>query len=175
MATAVERLERTAATCASSSPDASSQTSLPSAVACVGVGRGGRGDGSRRRRGCRADRPRRRARRYTRVNYEGTKVILEACAKHGVPKLVFSSSPSTRFTGADVDGLREDEMPSLPLPHYLQEYAATKARAELEVAKACRPGLLTVSVAPHQVDRPSEIVGLCYGLRDASTPTPQNH
>ena len=67
---------------------------------------------------------------YTRVNYEGTLNVLDACRKHGVPKLVFSSSPSTRFTGADVDGLREDEMPSLPLKSYLQEYAATKARSE---------------------------------------------
>mmetsp|Transcript_32553 Transcript_32553/g.100756 ORF Transcript_32553/g.100756 Transcript_32553/m.100756 type:complete len:419 (+) Transcript_32553:377-1633(+) len=106
---------------------------------------------------------------YTRVNYEGTKVILEACAKHGVPKLVFSSSPSTRFTGADVDGLREDEMPSLPLPHYLQEYAATKARAELEVAKACRPGLLTVSVAPHQVYGPRDNLFLPNLLEAAGT------
>ena len=57
---------------------------------------------------------------YTRVNYEGTLNVLDACRKHGVPKLVFSSSPSTRFTGADVDGLREDEMPSLPLKSYLQ-------------------------------------------------------
>ena len=93
---------------------------------------------------------------YTRVNLEGTKNVLRACKKHGVPKLVFSSSPSTRFTGADVDGLTEDEMPRLPLPAYLQEYAATKAAAELEVARACGDDLLTVSVAPHQV----------YGPRD---------
>ena len=104
---------------------------------------------------------------YTRVNYEGTRNVLRACKKHGVPKLVFSSSPSTRFTGADVDGLREDEMPSLPLPSYLQEYAGTKAAAELEVSKACCDDLLTVSVAPHQVYGPRDNLFLPNLLENA--------
>jgi hypothetical protein len=54
------------------------------------------------------------------VNYEGTLHVLEACRAHGVPKLVFASSPSTRFDGTDVDGLTEDQMPSLPQKAYLQ-------------------------------------------------------
>ena len=33
-----------------------------------------------------------------------------------------SSSPSTRFTGEDVDGLTEDQMPPLPLKEYMQVY-----------------------------------------------------
>ena len=52
---------------------------------------------------------------YTRVNYEGTLHVLEACRIHKIKKLVFASSPSTRFTGADIDGLTEEEMPTLPL------------------------------------------------------------
>ena len=106
---------------------------------------------------------------YTRVNYEGTLNVLDACRKHGVPKLVFSSSPSTRFTGADVDGLREDEMPSLPLKSYLQEYAATKARAELAVRAACCDELMTVSVAPHQVYGPRDNLFLPNLLEAAGT------
>lgn len=33
--------------------------------------------------------------------------------KHGVGKLIMSSSPSTRFDGSDIDGLKEDEL-SIP-------------------------------------------------------------
>jgi nucleoside-diphosphate-sugar epimerase len=47
------------------------------------------------------------------VNYQGTLNIIAGCQKHGVKKIVMSSSPSTRFTGEDVDGLTEDEMPKL--------------------------------------------------------------
>ena len=101
------------------------------------------------------------------MNRTGFLVVHALCKKHGVPKLVFSSSPSTRFTGADVDGLREDEMPSLPLPSYLQEYAGTKAAAELEVSKACCDDLLTVSVAPHQVYGPRDNLFLPNLLENA--------
>ena len=45
-----------------------------------------------------------------------------------MPKLVMSSSPSTRFDGSDIDGLTELEMPRLPQSSYLQEYAETKAK-----------------------------------------------
>jgi len=47
-------------------------------------------------------------------------------------------------------------MPSLPQAVYVQEYAKTKAEAELMVREACSENLLTIAVAPHQV----------YGPRD---------
>lgn len=93
---------------------------------------------------------------YHKVNYLGTINIIESAKKHGINKLVFSSSPSTRFTGDDVDGLTEDQMPKLPLKSYMQPYAETKAMAELEISKACTNDFMTVAVAPHQV----------YGPRD---------
>lgn len=103
---------------------------------------------------------------YLKVNYEGTLNVIRACEKFGVKKLVFSSSPSTRFAGSifsrpDVDGLTEDQMPALPLKpgQYMQRYAETKAMAEMAVTKATRADpdkLLAISVAPHQV----------YGPRD---------
>lgn len=93
---------------------------------------------------------------YYKVNYEGTINIIKSAKKHGINKVVFSSSPSTRFTGVDVDGLTEDEMPKLPLDKYMQTYAETKALGEMEVSKACSNDFMTVSVAPHQV----------YGPRD---------
>ncbi|KAL7549704.1 hypothetical protein ACHAWF_012969 [Thalassiosira exigua] len=93
---------------------------------------------------------------YYKVNHRGTVNLIEAAKKHGVKKIVFSSSPSTRFTGVDVDGLTEDEMPKLPLEKYMQTYAETKAMAEMEISKACTNEFMTVAVAPHQV----------YGPRD---------
>lgn len=65
--------------------------------------------------------------------------------------MVFSSSPSTRFTGEDVDGQTEADMPELPLERYMQTYAETKAQGELEVRAAITDDFLAVSVAPHQV------------------------
>ena len=98
---------------------------------------------------------------YEKVNYQGTVNVINACKKHKVPKLVYSSSPSTRFQGSlwkrpEVDGLTEDEMPKLPLKSYMQPYAGTKAMGEMAVTAACCDELLTVSVAPHQL----------YGPRD---------
>ena len=93
---------------------------------------------------------------YYKVNYEGTINIIESAKKHGISKIVFSSSPSTRFTGEDVDGLTEDEMPKLPLNKYMQTYAETKAMGEMEISKACCNDFMTVSVAPHQVYGPKD-------------------
>ncbi|RHY38823.1 hypothetical protein DYB28_000963 [Aphanomyces astaci] len=93
---------------------------------------------------------------YLRVNYHGTLNVIDACKFHNVSKLVMSSSPSTRFDGSDIDGLTEAELPSLPMTSYMQEYAETKAMAEMAITAANSPTLLTVSIAPHQV----------YGPRD---------
>lgn len=57
---------------------------------------------------------------YRKVNYEGTLNVLEGCRRHSVTKLVMSSSPSTRFTGEDLDGVTEDELPKIPMDAYLQ-------------------------------------------------------
>lgn len=50
-----------------------------------------------------------------RINYQGTVNLINACKKHGVPKMVMSSSPSTRFTGEDIDGLSDWDLPEVPM------------------------------------------------------------
>lgn len=86
---------------------------------------------------------------YWEVNYHGTLRIIEGCKKYNVKKLVYSSSPSTRFTGGDVEGLSEDDM---PIPdEFVALYAETKAKGERAVGQACSDTLLTISVAPHQL------------------------
>ena len=52
------------------------------------------------------------------VNVLGTRNVIEACRRTGVPKIVMSSSPSTRFNWTDVDGLSEAELPKLPQKSY---------------------------------------------------------
>lgn len=113
--------------------------------------------------------------KYEAVNYHGTLHVLEGCRVHRVPRLVFSSSPSTRFTGCDITGQREEEL-SFP-KKFLALYAETKARAEQAVSAAAtvtptakttnntteddnRPSFLTVSVAPHQVYGPHDTLFL---------------
>lgn len=90
--------------------------------------------------------------KYHEVNHYGTIRIIEACRKYRVPRLVYSSSPSTRFTGGDVTGQTEDQ---LPMPKkWLAMYAEAKAYGEVAVRKAHGSHLLTVSVAPHQIYGP---------------------
>lgn len=95
---------------------------------------------------------------YHDINVVGTQNVIEACRRQGVRKVVFSATPSSRFTCTDeVDGLTEAEMPDLPQERYVAEYSATKAQGELLLRKACAQGeLLFISVAPHTV----------YGPRD---------
>lgn len=106
---------------------------------------------------------------YIRVNYQGTLNVIDACKVNKVPKLVMSSSPSTRFDGNDVDGATEDQMPSLPLASYMQDYAETKAMGELAVREANCDELLTVAVAPHQVYGPRDNLFTPNILEAAST------
>lgn len=95
---------------------------------------------------------------YEKVNYEGTKNVVEACKQMGVKKLIMSSSPSTRMLGTDIDGLSEADLPTFEemKGKYLQAYAETKFLGEKYCTESCSPELLTIAVAPHQV----------YGPRD---------
>ena len=107
------------------------------------------------------------AEQYNEVNYKGTLRVIENCRQFRVPKLVYSSSPSTRFTGGDVEGLREDQM---KIPEtFVALYAETKARGEQAVHKACCDELLTISVAPHQVYGPHDSLFLPKLLETAGT------
>ena len=95
--------------------------------------------------------------------------MIRACRAKGVRKIVMSSSPSTRFDGSDVDGLTEEQMPSLPQKRYLQTYAETKAMGELALTQACCDDLMTCAVAPHQVYGPRDNLFLPNLLEAAGT------
>ena len=91
----------------------------------------------------------------------GTLNVIAACKRHRVPKIVMSSSPSTRFDGNDICGKAADELPIRPPGRFLQAYAETKALGEVACRQACDgKDLLTVAVAPHQVYGPRDTLFL---------------
>jgi len=106
---------------------------------------------------------------YEDVNVGGTRHVLEGCRAAGVPKIVMSSSPSTRFDGSDIEGLSETDLPSIPQRSYLQEYAATKAKGEMLLTDACCDELMTIAVAPHQVYGPRDTLFLPNMLETAAS------
>ncbi|MCB9663857.1 MAG: NAD-dependent epimerase/dehydratase family protein [Alphaproteobacteria bacterium] len=88
------------------------------------------------------------------TNVGGTRRILEACRQAGVPRLVFTSTPSATFDGTDACGITEADA---PYPErFLTPYAATKAHAEQLVLAANGPGLATTALRPHLVYGPDE-------------------
>src|SRR5438105_1104494 len=90
---------------------------------------------------------------YYRANVVGTENVITACRKHGVRRLVFTSSPSVVTTGHDIAGGDE----SLPYPkHYLADYPRTKAAAERLVLAANGPNLATVALRPHIIWGPGD-------------------
>ncbi len=90
---------------------------------------------------------------YHRTNVVGTENVIAACRKHGVGRLVFTSSPSVVTTGRDIAGGNE----SLPYPrHYLAHYPRTKAASERSVLNANGPNLATVSLRPHMIWGPGD-------------------
>jgi nucleoside-diphosphate-sugar epimerase len=89
------------------------------------------------------------------ANVLGTDNLIRAMRRHGVPRLVFTSSPSVVHGGADIEGADE----SLPYPdHYEAAYPETKAESERMVLAANGPELSTVALRPHLIWGPGDRV-----------------
>lgn len=90
---------------------------------------------------------------FYRANVVGTRHVIEACRKHGIRKLVYTSSPSVVGAGKDLDGVDE----SVPYPkRFKAHYPATKAEAERMVLNADGPSLATVALRPHLIWGPGD-------------------
>lgn len=88
------------------------------------------------------------------INVEGTEAVLAGCRAHGVPKLVYTSTPSVVFDRSD---LRNADESRLYPSSYNCYYPQTKAMAEKLVMEANgRDGLLTTSLRPHLVWGPRD-------------------
>jgi len=90
---------------------------------------------------------------YHRANVVGTENVVSACQRHGVTRLVFTSSPSVVFHGRDQAGV--DESVAYP-ERFLTAYAETKARAEKHVLAAASESLATVALRPHLIWGPGD-------------------
>ena len=86
-------------------------------------------------------------------NTQGTQHVIAGCRAAGVPRLVFTSSPSVVFDGSPHEGADE----SLAYPQrYLCYYSHTKALAEQAVLQANDGRLATVSLRPHLIWGPRD-------------------
>ena len=78
-------------------------------------------------------------------NVQGTENVLAACRKHGVTKLIYTSTPSVVHSGSSLEGVDE----SVPYAnHFSTHYPATKAKAEKMVLAANDDTLSTVALRP---------------------------
>jgi nucleoside-diphosphate-sugar epimerase len=90
---------------------------------------------------------------YHRTNVAGTQNVVAACRRHGVRRLVYTSSPSVVFDGRDMEGADE----SVPYPaRFEAHYPKTKALAEQLVRAANDAQLATVSLRPHLIWGPGD-------------------
>jgi len=84
------------------------------------------------------------------TNVIGSRNVLSACQKHGVSRLVYTSTPSVTFSGEAFEGADE----SLPLNpnNELSPYARTKAIAEGELLAAHgQHGVQSCALRPHLI------------------------
>lgn len=91
------------------------------------------------------------------INRVGTENVLAACRRNGVPRLVYTSSPSVVFAGHDQAGVDETA------PHgteWLQAnrawYSLSKAQAEQAVLSANQGDLRTCALRPHLIWGPGD-------------------
>jgi nucleoside-diphosphate-sugar epimerase len=91
---------------------------------------------------------------YHAINTVGTLNVISACQRNNVQRLIYTSSPSVVFDGAD--HINADE--SLPYPtKWLCHYPHSKALAEQAVLAANHPGgLRTVALRPHLIWGPRD-------------------
>jgi nucleoside-diphosphate-sugar epimerase len=91
---------------------------------------------------------------YRKTNIAGTENMLAAAKKFGVPRFVYTSSPSVVI--GDRGGFENaDETVGYPA-RYLYHYAETKAAGEALVLKANDAQLATVAIRPHFIFGPGD-------------------
>ncbi|MEI7550727.1 MAG: NAD-dependent epimerase/dehydratase family protein [Verrucomicrobiota bacterium] len=85
---------------------------------------------------------------FYRANVLGTRALLEGCRRHGVARLIHTSTPSVVYHGGPLTNADE----SLPLTTACPSpYPLTKALAEREVLAANSPALRTLALRPHLI------------------------
>lgn len=92
---------------------------------------------------------------FYRVNFIGTKNVIETCKKAGVQKLILTSSASVVFEGTDIKNGTED-LPYAVKP--IDYYTETKILQERAVLDANDPknNFLTTAIRPHGIFGPRD-------------------
>ena len=90
---------------------------------------------------------------FVSANVTATDNVIAACQQHGIPKLVYTSTPSVIHAGGDVENIDE----SAPVAtHFEAAYPRTKALAEAHVLAANGDKLATVALRPHLIWGPGD-------------------
>jgi nucleoside-diphosphate-sugar epimerase len=87
------------------------------------------------------------------INVLGTRNVIAGCRKHGVPKLVYTSSPSVTFDGTPQENVNESVGYAR---RWLCHYAQTKAIGEQEALAANDRSLSTCALRPHLIWGPGD-------------------
>jgi nucleoside-diphosphate-sugar epimerase len=87
------------------------------------------------------------------INVVGTRNVIAACQNRGVPKLVYTSSPSVTFNGRPQENV--DETAGYA-SHWLCYYAQTKAIGEQEALAANSRELAVCALRPHLIWGPGD-------------------
>ncbi len=90
---------------------------------------------------------------FFKVNVAGTAQIIAACRAVGVPRLVYTSSPSVVYHGGNLAGVDESAALCTSAPC---AYPTSKAAAEQLVHRAHSDALATLSLRPHLVWGPGD-------------------
>ncbi len=90
---------------------------------------------------------------YLRTNLEGTRNVLAATRRQGIPRLVYTSSPSVCFDGLDHVRAGSDLAYAT---RFLCAYPESKALAERTVLEASGRELATCALRPHLVFGPGD-------------------
>ncbi|MCG6912222.1 MAG: NAD-dependent epimerase/dehydratase family protein [Deltaproteobacteria bacterium] len=91
---------------------------------------------------------------YYPPNVLGTKNVIEACRRQGVPLLVHTSSPNVIYSkNGSMEGV-DESVPYPPASH--NAYQATKTMAEKMVIAAADDHLKTISLRPHLIWGPGD-------------------
>lgn len=93
------------------------------------------------------------AKEFFEVNVGGTKNVIDACRMAGVPRLVYTSSPSVVYSGGNLAGVDESAPLCTEAPC---AYPTSKAEAERFVLAANGATLATVALRPHLVWGPGD-------------------
>ncbi|XP_022098941.1 sterol-4-alpha-carboxylate 3-dehydrogenase, decarboxylating-like isoform X2 [Acanthaster planci] len=90
---------------------------------------------------------------FYKVNFDGTKNIIDTCKEAGVKKLVLTSSASVIYEGKDIENGNED-LPYASQP--INYYTETKILQEKVVLEANSPDFYTVAIRPHGIFGPRD-------------------